>query len=186
MLGALTERLEHEPEGVRERVKVLLGDMRSLALRRKFPLVIAPFNTVLHLYELADVEAFFTRVRRHLAPGGRFVFDFSVPSPLDLSRDPNQRFKTPRFKHPSLKKTVKYAERFEYHPLRQLLVIWMEFEPIDGSPSWVVPLSHRQFFPMEMRALLAHAGFGEVELFSDFSERTAHDETDSLLVVARA
>jgi SAM-dependent methyltransferase len=185
MLGALTERLEREPEEVRERVKVVLGDMRTLTLRRKFPLVIAPFNTVLHLYEVADVEAFFARVRRHLAPGGRFVFDFSVPSPHDLGRDPNQRFKTPRFRHPSAKKSVRYAERFEYHPLRQLLVIWMEFEPVDGSEGWVVPLSHRQFFPLEMQALLGQAGFSEIELFSDFSERPASDDTDSLVLIAR-
>jgi hypothetical protein len=137
------------------------------------------------LYELEDVQAFFSRVRRHLAPGGRFVFDFSVPSPHDLGRDPNQRFKTPRFRHPSAKKTVRYAERFEYHPLRQLLIIWMEFDPIDGSAGWVVPLSHRQFFPQEMRALLEQAGFSGIELFEDFSDRPASSDADSLCVVAR-
>lgn len=185
MLGALTERLEKEPKAVRERVKLVVGDMREVALRRKFPLVIAPFNTVLHLYEPADAIAFFQRVRRHLAPGGHFVFDFSQPSFDDLSRDPSERFKTPRFRHPSMGKTVRYSERFEYHALRQLLVIWMEFDPVDGSDGWVIPLSHRQFFPQEMRALLAHADFGDVEMFEDFGDEPASDDADSLCVVAR-
>lgn len=185
MLGSLTERLEKESKSVRERVKLVMGDMRHVALRRKFPLVIAPFNTVLHLYEPADALAFFARVRRHLAPGGNFVFDFSVPSFDDLSRDPSERFKTPKFRHPSAKKTVRYSERFEYHTLRQLLVIWMEFQPVDGSEGWVIPLSHRQFFPQEMRALLSGAGFSDVELFENFSDEPASDDADSLCVVAR-
>lgn len=185
MLGSLTERLEKESKSVRERVKLVMGDMRHVALRRKFPLVIAPFNTVLHLYEPDDALAFFARVRRHLAPGGNFVFDFSVPSFDDLSRDPSERFKTPKFRHPSAKKTVRYSERFEYHTLRQLLVIWMEFQPVDGSEGWVIPLSHRQFFPQEMRALLSGAGFSDVELFENFSDEPASDDADSLCVVAR-
>jgi SAM-dependent methyltransferase len=185
MLGSLTERLKRETAAVRDRVKLVLGDMRDVALRRKFPLVIAPFNTVLHLYEPEDAHRFFARVRRHLAPAGTFVFDFSVPSFDDLSRDPSERFKTPKFRHPTLKKTVRYAERFEYHALRQLLVIWMEFTPVDGSEGWVIPLSHRQFFPQEMRALLAHAGFSDVATTENFSDDLATDDADSLCVVAR-
>ncbi len=185
MLLGFEDRLTREPLAVKERVTLVHGDMRTVDVGRKFPLVIAPFNTVLHLYERADVEAFFARVRAHLRPNGRFVFDFSLPSPDDLGRDPNRRYKTPRFRHPSARKVVRYSERFEYHPMRQLLLVWMEFEPLDGSEGWVVPLSHRQFFPLEMEALLAYAGFSDIRFSGDFSGEPADSETDSLVAECR-
>ena len=47
----------------------------AVRLRRRFPLVIAPFNALMHLYEPQDVVKCFANVARHLAPDGRFVFD---------------------------------------------------------------------------------------------------------------
>jgi SAM-dependent methyltransferase len=186
MLESLRARLEREPASSRRRVHALHGDMRRTRLRRKFPLIIAPFNTVLHLYEREDIEKFLACVRAHLAPGGRFVFDFSLPSPHDLARDPGRKVAAPRFRHPSTGALVRYSERFEYHPLRQLLVVWMEYTPAGGGDSWVVPLSHRQFFPKEMEALLHYNGFGDIVLTGDFTGDPPTAETDSLVVSCRA
>lgn len=186
MLESLGKKLRG---ALAERVERVHGDMRSVRLRRRFPLVIAPFNTVLHLYERPDVEAFFARVREHLAPGGRFVFDFSLPSPADLALDPNRSFGAPSFRHPSTGKTTRYRERFEYHPLRQLLVIWMDMTPAGGGEAASVPLSHRQFFPREMEALLHYNGFSDIRFSADFSDRAPDAGTDSLVAsatVARA
>jgi hypothetical protein len=147
--------------------------------------VIAPFNVVLHLYSRADVEAFFARVREHMTPQARFVFDFAVPQPGDLDRDPNRWFGSPRFRHPSTGEIVRYAERFEYDPMRQLLVVWMRFSPVSGGRSWTIPLTHRQFFPQEMAALLHHSGFSEVRLSDAFSGRPPGDDVDALVAVCR-
>jgi SAM-dependent methyltransferase len=181
MLDQFEARLRKEPEAVRERVRLLQGDMREVSLRKRFPLVVAPFNVVLHLYEREDVEAFFGRVKRHLAPGGRFVFDFSVPVPADLALDPNRSYRAPPFVHPSTGKRMRYSERFEYHPLRQLLVVWMEMMPEDGGDPWVIPLSHRQFFPQEMAALLHYNGFRDVVMTEDFSDEPASPLADVLV-----
>lgn len=185
MLRDLKRRLAEEPPEVRRRVTVRHGDVRTARLRRRFRLVIAPFNVVLHLYTLADARAFFTRVREHLAPGGTLLFDFSIPVPADLCLDPQRRFRAPRFRHPVTGRRIRYAERFEYDPIRQLLVVWMEFSPEDGGSPWMVPLTHRQFFPQEMLALLDHAGFRHVRLSQDFSDQPPTAAADSLLVEAR-
>lgn len=181
MLASLARKLR-KAHGAR--VEGVQGDMRSVRLGRRFPLVIAPFNTVLHLYERRDVEAFFARVREHLAPGGRFVFDFSLPSPADLALDPNRSFSAPSFRHPTTGKQTRYRERFEYHPLRQLLVVWMEMTPAGGGEPTSVPLSHRQFFPQEMEALLHYNGFTDIRFTADFSERAPGADTDSLVASA--
>ncbi len=180
MLASLQQKRARSGAGV----ETVHGDMRSVRLKRRFPLVIAPFNTVLHLYERADVEAFFARVREHLAPGGRFVFDFSLPSPADLALDPNRSFAAPSFRHPTTGERMSYRERFEYHPLRQLLVIWMDMTPSRGGEGFSVPLSHRQFFPREMEALLHYNGFSDIQFTADFSEEEPGPDADSLVASA--
>jgi SAM-dependent methyltransferase len=185
MLTALSARLSREPAEVRARVRAVQGDMRRKRLRRRFPLVIAPFNVILHLYTPADMQQFLARVSEHLAPGGRFVFDFSVPQPGDLDRDPARWYGAPRFRHPSTGELVRYAERFEYDSLRQLLVVWMRFSPVDGGRAWTEPLTHRQFFPQEMLALLDAAGFRQVELAEAFTGRRPGPDVDALVVTCR-
>lgn len=182
MLADLTGRLARQPRLAR-RIELVQGDVRDFDLGRRFPLVVAPFNVVLHLYENRDVERFFATVRRHLAPAGRFVFDFSVPAPGDLCLDPDQRFAAPRFKDALTGAWTRYYERFEYDPLRQLLVTWMEFLPEGGEP-FTIPLAQRQFYPQEMAALLDHAGF-RVQWLGDFQQAPPSADTDSLVARCR-
>ncbi len=184
MLSDLERRLAAGPKPLRERVQWLRGDMREVRLERKFPLVLAPFNAFLHLYTRPDVEAFLSRVREHLAPGGWFVFDVSIPSPADLARDPEEWYPAPRFLHPETGQWMAYAERSQYDPIRQLLATYMRFEPEDGSPGFVIPLVQRQFFPCELEALLHHAGFGRIEMTSDFTDEPLDEHTDSMVIRA--
>ncbi|MEI8258017.1 MAG: class I SAM-dependent methyltransferase, partial [Deltaproteobacteria bacterium] len=84
------------------RVEFRHGDMRAFALGKKFPLVLAPFNTLLHLYEPDDFAACFRTVVAHLAPGGAFVFDVRVPNLRELCRDPGHVYRSRGFRHPTL------------------------------------------------------------------------------------
>jgi SAM-dependent methyltransferase len=182
MLDSFEAQLATAPKQLRSRVTLHHGDMRELALEERFPLVIAPFNCMLHLYERRDMEAFLARVRAHLAPGGRFVFDFSVPHGEDLSRDPEKSYGAPRIRHPTTGELTRYAERFEYDRLRQLLLIRMDFMPEGKSKAWTVPLTHRQYFPREMEALLHYNGFTEIFFTADFTDEPADQHVDSLVV----
>jgi SAM-dependent methyltransferase len=185
MLTAFEAKLARETPEVAARVRLVRGDMRSVRLRRRFALVIAPFNAVQHLYSREDIEAFFRGVQLHLAPGGRFVFDFLLPSPDDLGADPERRYRAPRFSHPT-RGLTRYSERFEYDPIRQLLLVHMEFTPEDGSPGWTAPLTHRQYFPEEMSALLHYAGMTDVRMTADFTGRAPSALSESIVVDCRA
>lgn len=186
MLGALRARLREEAADVRARVRLVRGDMRRVALDERFPLVICPFNTALHLYERQDVEAWLAHVRRHLTPGGTLVLDVSVPSPSDLARDPTRAHRTAPFVHPSAGK-VKYAEHFDYDQVRQILFVSMVFEPIGKPPSasFATPLAHRQFFPREMEALLHYNGFDVVTVHGDFHGGPLDADSDVMIWHAR-
>ena len=62
----------------------------------------------------------------------------------------------------------------------------MRFTPEDGSESLAVPLTHRQFFPREMEALLHYNGFTDLEFTADFSNHPADRHADSVVVSCRA
>lgn len=186
MLAAFREKLRREPEDVRRRIRLVRGDMRSVQVGRRFRLVIAPFNAILHLYTRHDIERFLQNVRRHLTRGGRFVFDFSLPRSENLGADPTRRYGVPRFRYPGIAPLVRYGERFEYDPFRQVLLVNMEFEPEDGSTPWTVALAHRQFFPQEMEALLHYNGFSDLRWYPDFTDGPVHADTDFIAVSVRA
>jgi SAM-dependent methyltransferase len=186
MLADLRARLKKEPSEVRGRVRAVRGDMRTTRLGRRFPLAIATFNTALHLYTRADVERFLARAREHLAPGGRFVADLSVPAPGDLARDPSKAHSAPRFRHPTAGVTVKNREYFDYDPVRQVLFVSSEFEAErDPSHSWATPLTHRQFFPQEWEALLHYNGFDVERVEGDFCGGPLTRDSDVMIWHAR-
>jgi SAM-dependent methyltransferase len=182
MLEDLERRLTRAPASIRRRVQAEHADMRSFSTHERYALVIAPFNTVLHLYEPEELLAFLARVREHLAVGGKFVFDVSLPQAADLCRDPSESLPAPDFTHPETGEVFGYCECFEYDPIRQLLVVWMHFSPKDGGAAFTIPLAHRQYYPQELRSLLGCAGFGQVQFSSDFSAEPAGMYTDSLVV----
>lgn len=186
MLADLRARLAREPGEVRKRVRAVRGDMRRARLGRRFGLVMATFNTVLHLYSRADVERFLARVREHLAPSGRFVADLSMPPLSDLARDPARAYHAPRFRHPTRGVVVKNREHFDYDPARQVLFVSMEFEPVDKpATAWMVPLAHRQFFPQEWEALLHYNGFAVERLDGDFQGGPLAKNSDVMVWTAR-
>jgi SAM-dependent methyltransferase len=187
MLADLRSRLAGEPPEVQALVRAVRGDMRTARIGRRFPLVMATFNTVLHLYARADVERFLACVHHHLAPRGRFVVDLSMPPLAELTRDPARPFHAPRFKHPSAGVTVKNREYFDYDPVKQVLFVSMEFEPV-GNPSgaWMTPLAHRQFFPREWEALLHYNGFAVDRVEGDFEGGPLTKDSEVMIWHARA
>jgi SAM-dependent methyltransferase len=184
MLASLRARLRAEPPEVRARITVRKGDMRRVRLRRRFPLVLCTFNTALHLYSREDFEAFFARVREHLAPGGLFVMDLSVPMPEDLARDPSKPHKVRPFFH-ATSGLVRWQERFDYDRVRQILFVTAEVSPVHGAP-YVIPLAHRQLFPQETEALLHYNGFEATEVHGDWAGGPLTQESEVMIWHARA
>ncbi len=185
MLARLAEKLERAPKAQRARLRAVHGDMRRVRLEERFPLVIAPFNVILHLDSHQDMAAWLARVREHITPGGELVFDFSIPRADDLESDPTEWHRAPRFRHPTTGEWTEHAERFEYDPLRQVLLIESELRTVGARRGRRIPLVHRQWFPREVEAALHYAGFTEKRFLGDFTGLPPGDDVDSVVVRAR-
>jgi SAM-dependent methyltransferase len=184
MLEHLRALLKKQPPNVRRRMKLHEGDIRKVKLGERFPLVICPFNTALHLYTREDVEQWLARAREHLTPRGELVFDITMPLVEDLARDPNQPYGVAPFEHPTAGR-VRYREHFDYDRVRQILFVSMIFTPRKKQDEFITPLAHRQFFPREMEALLHYNGFETTALYGDFSGAPLAQRSDVMVWHAR-
>lgn len=182
MLAALERRLATQPEATKRNVAFCFGDIRKKRIGKRFPLVLAPFNVVLHLYTRKDVEGFLGTVRAHLAPRGLFVADLSVPSLGDLRRTPEKPLRAPPRIDPRTGERASVTETFDYDYKRQILFVTTEIAQ-RNAPVRVVPLAHRQFFPQEWESLLWYNGFRLVETFGDFSRGPFSSESDVMITV---
>jgi SAM-dependent methyltransferase len=184
MLGKLRQRVAALPKAAADRIRVVDGDLRDFDVGGKYPLVIAAFNVLEHLYTRSELDACLRRVAAHLAPGGAFAFDVQLPDLEWLTRDPNKRWAKTRFTDPTTGRAMFYSTNHDYDPVGQIALIRLYYEPADGKgPTKIVKLSQRKFFPAELEALLAHAGFRVTERYGDFSRRPLDGTAESQVLV---
>jgi SAM-dependent methyltransferase len=180
----------------RKRLRLVHGDMRGFSLPGKFASILAPFNTLLHLYDPADFAACFAAVARHLSAQGLFVCDVSVPDLTELLRKPDRIYRIRPFVHPTLRCKVRYEEQFRYDPVSQVQHVTIRFIPERGGagtkkaarpakPQEIL-LSQRQIFPAELRALLALGGLELQARHGDFTGRPFGQDDGVQIVTARA
>jgi SAM-dependent methyltransferase len=79
MLKVLQENLTRESDQVRKNVTVHEGDMRTVRLNRKFPLVIIPFRPMQHMFTVEDQVAALRTAAAHLTDDGVLAFDVFYP-----------------------------------------------------------------------------------------------------------
>jgi SAM-dependent methyltransferase len=182
MLASLQQALDRSP-ALASHVRLVAGDMRAVHLDEHFALVCCAFNTFLHLYAREDVESFLAHVRDHLAAGGLFAFDVANPSPTDLARSPDRPLKGRPVVHPLSGERMAYQERFEYDAASQVLHVMMEHS--GPHTRFCQPLSHRQFFPQELQALLHYNGFAIESFEGGFAGEPFDDMSDVMVVTAK-
>jgi SAM-dependent methyltransferase len=179
----LVERIGALPSQLQERVELRREDFRELDLGRRFALVVAPFNVVMHLYSASDLKAFFDVCRRHLEDGGHLAFDALTPDFKAFLRDPAREYRLRDLTHPRDGRRYRYTERFAYDFASQIQTVTGTFTRIDDpDTAFTVRLVQRQFFPQELRCLLRHHGF-EVRSFHGGFEGEPLDETSEYQVI---
>lgn len=184
MLDRLRLRTKKLAPSVAARIHTTLGDLCTFSVPGAFPLAIAAFNVLEHLYTRVELDACLRRVAAHLAPGGVFAFDVQMPDLEWLTRDPTKRWAKTRFTDPSTGRAMLYSTNHDYDPVSQICVIRLYYEPADGrGPTKIVKLTQRKYFPAELEALVAAAGFRVVARYGDFSwgELTGSAESQVLV-----
>jgi len=155
--GHMLERARQKAAEAGLNIQFYQGDIRNIELRRTFGAVIAMFAVISYQTTNEDLAAAFRTARRHLEPGGLFVFDCWF-GPAVLGQRPTDRYKIVeingeriiRFAHPTLD-IMRHTVQVDYKVLRLK----------DDTVLDEVDESHvmRFLFPQEMAHYLGEAGF---------------------------
>jgi SAM-dependent methyltransferase len=148
------------------------SDCRRFEMGRKFALIFIAFNSMQHLHDHASLAALFANVRRHLAPGGRFIFDVFNPSIAILGRDPSRRHLEREYEDPDGRGTVTLETTAIYEDAAQVNHITCYFSLPERKDYRVEQLHLRCFFPQELDLLVRTNGFEIEETFGNFERKS--------------
>lgn len=158
-------------------------DVRAFDLKRKFKLIIFPFNSIAHLHDLASIDACFKSLRNHLDDAGRFILDFFNPNLTRLIQDND----TPRFvseyPDPDSDNLVVITETNRYDRASQINYIKLHYKI--GDREFMHELNMRIFYPQELDALLFYNGFAIEHKYGDFDQSPFTSESKGQIVVSK-
>jgi SAM-dependent methyltransferase len=151
-------------------VEWVRGDMREFDLHRTFDLVFIAANSLLHLHEANDLVRCFRSVRRHLAPGARFIFDVFNPSVRLLAEADGVRRRRGALSFVDPDRGVVHVDVAETYDAAAQVTRGRWYFSTDSEADFAVaPLELRSIFPQELPLLLALGGLRVVDRFGDWS-----------------
>lgn len=189
MLGVCRSNLGKEPAPISERVTLHQGDAREFDLGKTFSTVTAPFRVMQHQITIDDQLRLLDSVKRHLVPGGKFVFDVFNPSFRALvSADGVEREDTPATPLPE-GRTFRRASRVNHvrfvDQVSEVELIYYVTEgPNEPEKRFAEAFEMRWFLPNELQHLLSRAGFRIAALYGDFDRSPLRDDSKEIIVVA--
>jgi SAM-dependent methyltransferase len=191
MLARCRSKLDHEPEAVKARATLALGDMRDFDLGLSFALITTPFRSFQHLETIKDQLACLERVRRHLRRDGRFILDIFNPSMQSFSQTNYGEIisEEPEFMLPDGTHCVRRHRILGRDHFRQTTQVELLYDltyPDDSTERLVHSFTMRHLFRFEAEHLLVRAGFEVEALYADYQKNPfgSRDPGD-LIFVAR-
>ena len=189
MLSRCRAKLADESAEVRSRVELVEGDMRDFDLEHAFSLVTIPFRGFQHLTSIADQLACLSSARKHIAPGGRLVFDLFNPHfkylVADRTEEKEDTPSTPMPDGRSLRRTSRVLSVDFIAQTSSVELIWYVTDASGREERNVQPFEMRWFLAAEVEHLLARAGF-RVQLVGDFDMSPLTNESPEIIVIAQA
>jgi SAM-dependent methyltransferase len=188
MLKKCAENLQTQPAETRHRTQLIRGDMTRFELDKKFSLVTIPFRLFQHLLTVAEQKACLNSIKRHLAQGGRLVFDVFNPR-LPRLYDAKYQVEVEDMPEMSLpdgrrfrrtNRVVAFHHDEQYNDLE--IIRYIDYP--DGRSErqvWSFPM--RYYFRYELEHLLELSGFRVAALFGDFDKSHYTGESPEMIFV---
>ncbi len=189
MLRVLEEKLAREPSEVRGRVRLVLGRMEEFDLGEEFALITTPFRSFQHLLGVDVQLACLERVRRHLAPAGRFILDvFNVDREV-LCRAPDKEEveDVPEVEVPDgsrLRRTSRVAGLHHTEQYMDLEMFYYVTAPDGRTRRYVQAFKWRYFFRFELEHLLARSGFRVEAVYGNYDRSPLRDDSPEMIFIA--
>jgi SAM-dependent methyltransferase len=190
MLAAYQRKLERESEEIQQRVTLHQGDMSDYNLEHKgaYDLILLPFNSITHLYEIEQQLDAFKNTYDHLTPNGRFVVDTFLPDIDYLSNAlnrPSHVYLEDEIASPDGDFTMLLYSSRKYDPFEQLQHIvgtHEKFFETGDNERYLTKLDMHVFFPRELQLLFLATGFAIEAIYGDYDWKPFGKGTRQIVV----
>ncbi len=191
MLKVCQEKLDRQPKEVRERVRLIQGNMTSFETGDKYHLLTIPFRPFQHLISIEEQRACLQCAHQHLVPKGLIVFDVFHPFPPRLV--PNSEYTTeiedvPETELPDGRKFRRTARITAFHRHQQynnIEIIYYVTHPNGRTERLVQSFPMRYFYRYEIEHLLDLCDFRMINLYGDFDKSEFTDNSPEMIFIAQ-
>jgi ubiquinone/menaquinone biosynthesis C-methylase UbiE len=182
-------RKKADEMGLSGRIRWVEGDMSRFDLGERFPLIIIPYRSFLHLMTVKEQLAALAAVRRHLEEDGLFAFNVFVPKVSDLVEQDRRMTYRGSFPVPGCDHSVDVYDWTEFDHFLQRARVVRHLERFDGEGRSLerrrTVFWFRYIYPAELFHLLRLAGFQVVRRYGDFRGRPFDRQSSELIVEAK-
>ncbi len=177
LLAAAKHAVARLSPGSRRQVRLVRGDMRDFDLGQEFDRVILPYNGLYCLLNRKDIVRCFSCVKRHLAPGGEFIFDVWAADRFHRDTRSNARSQA---HYDDGEPIVSFAHRsqvwdvFEKSRLRcrvQRLDVTYTYVSRESGTSVTIPIEQRYAPSSELMELVTSAGLCIKAIYGNFARQ---------------
>ena len=177
-------RLESLPGSI----ALVRGDMRDFSLDQEFSLVIIPFRGFLSLLTVEDQIRVLDRVKAHLAPGGRLIFNVFVPDLNMLVQEGDIPVHFRDVTDPETGSQYVVWHQSQCDNYNQIIGVRATIEEMDDDGA-VARKLYRDFqlryaHRWEIHHLLLNSGYRVLDLFGDFNRSTFDEASGEMIWVA--
>lgn len=187
MLARAQERLAEESEAVQNRVLLVEGDMNRFVIDGRFPLILIPYNTFMHLDD-AQALAALKQVKRHLAVGGQLFIDLA--NPFTVANTPEDHLLSLEnvLTDPETGDVILHlaANRLDT-AVQTLHITWVYDRSVaTGGPvhRTIAQATYHYRYPHQMELLLQEAGFTQLAFYGGYDQAAFDADSERLLLLA--
>lgn len=170
MLKIARRKLKKSYPELKDKVKLVKGDMRDFSLKMSFGGVLIAFNTFMHLISIEEQDSCLSCIYRHLERNGRLIISVTNITPeLISSRDfycHNALF--------SIEEIGGYLQKYEtrfFDTVHQLIKFNIFYDVVDKNGTvtrYVREMLLRYFYRYELERLFLSCGFKVSALYGDY------------------
>lgn len=186
MLAIAERKLQASP-ALRSRVKLVQTDILQYVSVEQFPLVLVPYNGLMHFPEQADQLAVLERLSTLMADDGLLVMDLPNAGEAMATENDGTLILERSFLVDGnlvMQQSVSYIDRVQQH----LSVTWI-YDEIGAEDQvlrrTLAPLALRYITWGEMQLLLRLAGLAIVDVYGDYEQNPFEDGAERMIVVAQ-
>jgi hypothetical protein len=189
MLALAEAKFAQEASEVQAQLTLVNADMTTFALNGRYPLIIIPYNTFMHL-DSGQALAALKRVKAHLQVDGRFFIDLANPFMVaDTPEDHLLSLESSLIDAETDEMLLHMAANKVDTVNQNLNITWIyDRSPLAGGAvqRTVAQAEYHYRYPHQLELLLRDAGFSNMMFWGDYDESPFSEESARLLLLCRS